>query len=258
MKVVCQLQYHGGYTAGWQEQLSDPSLASCVKSALKALIGEDLGLECAGRTDKDVHAVGQVIAFTPSIERSLQKWKTGLNHFLPSFIRVHTVAVTNLTFHPRYHALARTYRYYCVLDRSPHHARIVSSLIKKPDIFLMNQACLMLLGEHDFSSFRGGSCQAKSPIKYCYSAQWSQKENFFCFEIKANAFLHHMVRYLVGCLLQIGYGYKSLQWFQDLLHGLREQDFCASPEGLYFCYAHYPDMYGLGFVDQRPWFDQLS
>jgi tRNA pseudouridine38-40 synthase len=258
MKIVCQLQYHGGYTAGWQEQLLDLSIARYVKEAIKAFSGEEVMLACAGRTDKGVHAVGQVISFSTNILRSLVKWKTGLNHFLPKFIRIQAINFAPEAFHPRYHAIARTYRYYCTVGQSLSFPNILTFLSKKPDLLAMNEASLLLLGRKDFSGFRGGSCQAKSPVKVCYRAQWSERNNILCFEIQANAFLHHMVRYLVGCLLEVGYKHKSLQWFENVINLSENQDFCAKAEGLYFCHAHYPDSYKFGFIDQRPWFDQLS
>jgi tRNA pseudouridine38-40 synthase len=257
MKIACQIQYHGGYTSGWQEQPKDPSIASHLKQAIQLFSGENPGLACAGRTDKGVHALGQVVTFNTQVMRSVTRWKTGLNHFLPEFIRINKVSVMKDDFHPRFNALARTYRYYSVYGFSPHQTKIIANLSKEPNVDLMNQACKLILGEHDFSAFRGGSCQAKSPIKTCYNAAWTQRGAIYCFEIKANAFLHHMVRYLVGCMLEIGHENKDVRWFEAVLNNHLSQDFCASADGLYLCHAHYPDNFNLDFLDQRPWFDSL-
>ncbi len=255
MKIVCQLRYHGGYTAGWQEQPNEISIASELKSAIHKFTGERVALACAGRTDKGVHAVGQVISFDTTQTRSLSKWKTGLNHFLPDYIAINEVIDHHPDFHPRFHALARTYRYYAVVNNRPHGERIITTLYKKPCLQKMNLCAQMILGTHDFSKFRGGSCQALSPIKTCQEAFWSQKGSLLCFQITADAFLHHMVRYLVGCMLQVGLEQRSLEWFHDLIHMKQDQDFCAPGEGLYFCHAHYHSELTPGFEDQRPWFD---
>jgi tRNA pseudouridine38-40 synthase len=261
MYYICLIEYFGAHTIGWQSQ-PGPNLA--IQNYMTKAILQFTGytpetIDCAGRTDKGVHALGQVIGFRTSVTRTKNKWITGLNCFLPPFIRVLDClfCAEDSAFHPRFSAISRTYRYYIMHARSSHACfqGLVTPVYAPIDRALLQKCAKKIIGQHDFSAFQGGGCQAKSSIKNCVQAHWTFFESMSVFQIQANAFLHHMVRYLVGTQLQVAMNTQSLDWFSDLIENKGSQDYCALPQGLYLTHVEYRSDHRIPWTDLYPWFD---
>ena len=220
MKVTLGVEYFGKNFHGWQVQKSGlRTVQSVVESALSQVANHPVRVFCSGRTDSGVHAVEQVIHFETDTIRTDRAWLFGGNVNLPSDVNFKWVKFVSDDFHARFSAIARSYKY------KIHHHPVRSSL--KADYYLweprplnvkdMKAAADMLIGEHDFSCFRGSLCQAKSPIKTVEYIQIDSIEDELILNIKANAFLLHMVRNIVGTLLKIGRGEKSVEWMSQVL-----------------------------------------
>ena len=247
MKVTLGVEYFGKNFHGWQVQKSGlRTVQSVVESALAKVANHPVRVFCSGRTDSGVHAVEQVIHFETDTIRTDRAWLFGGNVNLPSDVNFKWVKVVGDDFHARFSAIARSYKY------KIHHHPVRSSL--KADYYLweprplnvkdMKAAADMLIGEHDFSCFRGSLCQAKSPIKTVEYIQIDSIEDELILNIKANAFLHHMVRNIVGTLLKIGRGEKSVEWMSQVLlsKDRKKAGPTAEPQGLYFMKAYYKEI----------------
>lgn len=257
-KIVAQIEYDGSQTSGWAQQKGLVTVEGLLLKALMELTGEEgTSIACSGRTDKGVHATTQVISFQSAITRDKDRWLTGLNHFLPPHIRVHAVR-TDLDdrFHARYSARSRCYRYYLYLgERSPLFGDLVTQYRHAPpELSFLQQLSAQLLGQHDFKAFQGGSCHAKSSVRIVHEAFWERQGPLLIFQIRAQSFLHHMVRFIVGSLLETASGRQSQQWWSDLIAGKAEQHCCMPPQGLYLCHVAYDEL--ADWVKLRkPWFD---
>lgn len=247
-RLALTLEYLGHAYHGWQQQSQDlPTLQAAVEHAIGMIAQHSVGIICAGRTDTGVHALNQVIHFDTSTSRQLVNWIRGVNYYLPSDIAVTHAAVMPEQFHARFSALNRTYHY--VIDRSPTPPAImrdrVNWLADRLDITAMQQAAHAILGEHDFRSFQGRSCQAQTTHREILQAEWYDKGPYLVFKITANAFLHHMVRYLVGAMVEIGRGNRSLSWFKQLLTEPNRQNrkYKQSAKGLYLTRVAYPQRF---------------
>lgn len=186
-----------------------------------------LRLFCAGRTDTGVHARQQVVHFDTEAQRPINAWVKGVNSHLPAGIAIMGAREFGEDFHARFSAITRTYRYYfyCASSRDPLKPRM--TWIHYPvDLQRMRQAAACLLGTHDFSAFRAAQCQAKSPVRTLYSIELKQHDDYAWFEIHGNAFLHHMVRNLVGVLFEIGLGKKPVDWSREVLESRKRE--CAT------------------------------
>lgn len=247
MKVTLGVEYFGKNFHGWQVQKSGlRTVQSVVESALAKVANHPVRVFCSGRTDSGVHAVEQVIHFETDTIRTDRAWLFGGNVNLPSDVNFKWVKVVGDDFHARFSAIARSYKY------KIHHHPVRSSL--KADYYLweprplnvkdMKAAADMLIGEHDFSCFRGSLCQAKSPIKTVEYIQIDSIEDELILNIKANAFLHHMVRNIVGTLLKIGRGEKTVEWMSQVLisKDRKKAGPTAEPQGLYFMKAYYKEI----------------
>ena len=247
MKVALGVEYFGKNFHGWQVQKSGlRTVQSVVESALAKVANHPVRVFCSGRTDSGVHAVEQVIHFETDTIRTDRAWLFGGNVNLPSDVNFKWVKVVGDDFHARFSAIARSYKY------KIHHHPVRSSL--KADYYLweprplnvkdMKAAADMLIGEHDFSCFRGSLCQAKSPIKTVEYIQIVSIEDELILNIKANAFLHHMVRNIVGTLLKIGRGEKTVEWMSQVLMSKdrKKAGPTAEPQGLYFMKAYYKEI----------------
>lgn len=258
------IQYKGTAYHGWQRQerrdsaLHEKSVQGELEAALKRVADHSVVTICAGRTDSGVHGCEQVIHFeTPSV-RPLKAWVLGVNSHLPPDISVlwaHQVAVD---FHARFSATARTYRYViCNRPERPALARELATWVFEPlcaDV--MHAAAQYLLGENDFSSFRGASCQSRTPWRYVEYVRVRREQDWVLVDIKANAFLHHMVRNVVGALLEVGKDRRKPAWIAEVL-AARDRTraaMTAPAEGLYLLRVDYPAHYGL---PQRPDFGSL-
>jgi tRNA pseudouridine38-40 synthase len=238
MRIVLGLEYCGTPFRGWQSQLLGSTVQDVLEFALAAIAGQSVRVVCAGRTDAGVHASHQVVHFDAPVERPMTAWVRGVNSHLPDGVAVRWAQSVNAEFHARFSARGRRYRY--LLLNRPQRVGLWygrAGWIHWPlDLVRMQDAASRLLGEHDFSAFRAAECQAKSPIKTLWRADVRQQGNLFVFDFEASAFLHHMVRNLVGSLVYIGKGAKAAGWMDELLL-LKERKHSAptfSPDGLYF------------------------
>jgi tRNA pseudouridine38-40 synthase len=252
------VQYQGTDFCGFQRQKHSPSVQQELEQALSYVADCPVKLHCAGRTDTAVHASHQVIHFDTSAQRSGYSWVQGSNSQLPDSISLIWADKITSDFHSRFSAGARTYRY--VIDNSSTRPAIMSGAVtwvKKPlDISLMQQSCKYLLGEQDFSAFRGSGCQSNSPCRNVHSANVFRRGNLVIFEITANAFLLHMVRNIVGSLIEVGTARQKPLWIQQLL---AQGDRCksaatAAPDGLYLVAVDYPAKFGLPILAKGPVF----
>ena len=244
MKIALGVEYLGTNFHGWQIQKSGlRTVQGVVEPALSKIANHPVRVFCSGRTDAGVHAQEQVIHFETQTSRTDGAWLFGGNANLPSDVNFKWAKEVNDDFHARFNAHARSYEY------KIHHHPVRSSL--KTGYYLweprslniddMRKAAAFLVGEHDFSCFRGSMCQAKSPIKTIEYLQIDEIGDDLIIKVKANAFLHHMVRNLVGTLLKIGREEESPEWMLSVLNSKdrKQAGPTAEPQGLYFIKAHY-------------------
>ncbi len=253
MRIALGVSYNGSGYEGWQSQLSGNTIQDKLESALTRFCAQPVRVMCAGRTDAGVHGLMQVVHFDTTLEREISSWVRATNAFLPQDIAVQWAQAMPDDFHSRGSAIGRRYAY-IVLEsavRPSVEAGRVGWVYRALNEDAMHQAAQYLVGEHDFSSFRAAQCQAKTPVKTlhridicrragCESAYWH-------FEFEANAFLHHMIRNLMGCLVAVGQGLQPPQWMGEVL-AARRRDAAAptfSPDGLYFLGPVYDDRYGV-------------
>ena len=253
MRVALGVSYNGGAYEGWQSQLSGLTVQDKLEAALGKFTQSKVSTLCAGRTDSGVHGLMQVVHFDTEAEREPSSWVRGTNAYLPKDIAVQWAQIVPREFHCRASATARRYAY-VVLEsavRPSVEAGRVGWVYRRLDADAMQQAANCLLGEHDFSSFRAAACQALSPVKTMHridiSCRGEPMQRYWRFEFEANAFLHHMIRNLMGCLLMVGDGRQPPEWILDVL-AKRDRDAAAptfSPDGLYFLGPVYPDSWCL-------------
>jgi tRNA pseudouridine38-40 synthase len=249
MRVALGLSYEGGGYEGWQSQPSGNTVQDQLEKALSRFSNEPIRTMCAGRTDAGVHALMQVVHFDTQAERPEGAWVRGPNSLLPRGIAVQWARHMSADFHCRSQALGRRYAY--VLLESPVRPSVeagrVGWVFRPLHRAAMEQAAALLIGEHDFSSFRAAQCQSHTPVKTLRRIQISQRGAYWRFEFEANAFLHHMVRNLMGCLIQVGQGMRSAASMGEVL-AARDRDAAAptfSPDGLYFLGPVYEERWGL-------------
>lgn len=238
MRIALGLEYCGTGFHGWQSQPQGNTVQDVLEAALAQIAGEPLGVICAGRTDAGVHATQQVVHFETLVERPLSAWVRGVNSHLPSGVAVRWAQPVSDDFHARFSARGRRYRYLLVnrAQRPGLWQGRVGWFHLPLDIELMQSAAQRLIGEHDFSAFRAANCQAKTPVKHMSRAEISVRGNLIVFDFEATAFLHHMVRNLVGTLVYIGKGAQAPGWVDELLLARDRQQAAPtfSPDGLYF------------------------
>ncbi len=249
MRIALGVEYDGRAFCGWQSQPGGCGAQDALETALARMAGHPVRVSAAGRTDAGVHALSQVVHFDTEVARPQNAWVRGVNAFLPASIRVHWAQEVDTEFHARFSAERRSYQYW--LQVSAVAPAVLAGKVgwyhRRLDVDAMRKAAAMLLGEHDFSAFRAAECQAKSPIKTLYQADLRQHGNFILFEFCASAFLHHMVRNLVGSLVYVGNGNFAPPWMGELL---QQQDRTRAaptfmPDGLYLTGVHYDARWGL-------------
>jgi tRNA pseudouridine38-40 synthase len=253
VRVALGVSYNGSAYQGWQSQLSGLTVQDKLEAALGKFTQSKVSTLCAGRTDSGVHGLMQVVHFDTDAEREPSSWVRGTNAYLPKDIAVQWAQIVPREFHCRASATARRYAY-MVLEsavRPSVEAGRVGWVYRGLDAHAMQQAANHLLGEHDFSSFRAAACQALSPVKTMQRIDISHRgepmQRYWRFEFEANAFLHHMIRNIMGCLLMVGDGCQPPEWILDVI-AKRDRDAAAptfSPDGLYFLGPVYPDSWGL-------------
>jgi len=238
------LQYNGTAYRGWQFQVNVSSIQAVVESAITQLANEKIQVICAGRTDAGVHAMNQVIHFHTTAIREAHAWLRGTNSYLPRDVSVQWIKEVSSDFHARYSATARRYQY--VIYNHPVRSSVLYNAMtwwyKTLDVDLMHQAGQYLIGKHDFSSFRGPHCQSHTPIRCVQQLQVRRYKDWVIIDITANAFLQHMVRNIVGVLLEVGENEHPPQWVAQVLAAKDRR--CAGrtapAEGLYFMDVSYP------------------
>ena len=249
MRLALGISYLGQGYQGWQSQPSGRTVQDQLEGALTRFATQPVSTLCAGRTDAGVHGLMQVVHFDTALHREPVSWVRGTNTFLPPDIAVQWVHPVPDAFHSRASAKARRYAY--LLLESPvrpgMEAGRVGWVFHPLDGAAMQQAATYLLGEHDFTSFRASGCQALSPVKTMHRIDISRRGAYWRFEFEASAFLHHMIRNIMGCLVRIGQGLQAAHWMQTVLEA-RSRDAAAptfSPDGLYFLGPVYDLHWGL-------------
>ena len=219
MRIALGLAYEGTAFQGWQTQPGGGAIQNHLEAALAAVAGHPLATICAGRTDAGVHATGQVIHFDTVTERPLTAWVRGCNALLPPQIAVQWARPVDAHFHARYSARSRSYRYLILRStvRQPAWRSQAAWVFRPLDPESMRAAAERLVGEHDFSAFRAAACQAPTPVRHVYDLTIAERGDFLAISIRANAFLHHMVRNLVGTLVEVGLGNRPPEWIDELL-----------------------------------------
>lgn len=248
MRIVLCVAYEGTTYHGWQRQENNlPTVQGHLEAALSKVADQPITAICAGRTDRGVHALGQIIHFNTTASRIERAWVLGTNACLPPSIRVHWAREVDDDFHARFSAIARSYRYiiYNSSTRSAIFANKSTWCIKPLNVESMQKAAEYLIGEHDFSSFRAAECQAKTAIRNIHYLTITRKDHFVIISIKANAFLHHMVRNIAGVLMPIGAGEYPPSWAQQVLYAKNRSHagMTANAAGLYFEKAYYTENY---------------
>jgi len=249
------ITYRGTAYHGWQSQAGVASVQQVLEEALAQFAAMPVRVTCAGRTDTGVHGINQVVHLDTSLDRADFSWVRGTNRFLPPDIAVQWARHVPAAFHCRASATARRYAY--VLLQSPVRPSVeagrVGWVYHPLDEAAMREAAAILLGEHDFSSFRAAACQALSPVKTLTQLDIQRRGHpgsdtcYWRFEFTANAFLHHMIRNIMGCLVAVGKGDKPARWMAEVL-AARRRDAAApthAPDGLYFLGPVYPPHWGL-------------
>jgi tRNA pseudouridine38-40 synthase len=235
MRVRAVVAYDGTDYGGFQRQANAPTVQAVLEAALAQVTREAIIVLAAGRTDAGVHAVGQVVAFDAAWRHGLSDLQRALNAVLPTDVAVQAVAEAVPDFHPRYDARSRHYRYtlYNAPARWPlarRYSLYVASLL---DVAMMQRAAQALVGEHDFATF-GKPPQGKITVRRVLAAEWDWEPPWLTFDIEANAFLHRMVRSIVGTLLQVGRGKMGVEEFVSVLASCDRSQAgpTASPRGL--------------------------
>jgi tRNA pseudouridine38-40 synthase len=237
MRIALGIEYDGSGFLGWQTQPGGGGVQDALERALAAIAGQQVKVVGAGRTDRGVHARGQVAHFETEALRPDTAWVRGVNAMLPDGVAVLWACQAGAEFHARYSARARVYRY-VLLSRPVRPALFARNLgwfHASLDVDAMRAAATMLAGKHDFSAFRSAECQARSPVRTLEALTIEQQGERIDFVFRADAFLHHMVRNIVGALVYVGKGKHPPQWVSDVLAS-RDRALGAptfSPEGLY-------------------------
>lgn len=259
-RLAMGVEYRGSAYRGWQVQRSGvPTIQAALESAISNVANEPVATIVAGRTDAGVHATNQVVHFDTRSERSEYGWKMGINGRLPDDISIRWVKLVDKEFHARFSAKERAYRF--VIYNNWVKSALLNNITTWErydlDVDLMQQAADSLLGKQDFSSFRAAECQAHSPVRTLKELTVQRFGEFVVLQAKADGFLHHMVRNLVGVLLPIGRGRKPVSWAREVLEycDRTKGGVTAHGDGLYFVRASY-ERNDLPELDAGPGFIQ--
>jgi tRNA pseudouridine38-40 synthase len=252
-RLALGLAYRGQAYRGWQSQSGGGTVQDAVERALSTFAGESVATVCAGRTDAGVHALGQVVHLDTRLVREPFSWVRGTNRYLPGDIAVQWCCPVGAAFHARNSARGRRYRF--VILESPVRPSIEQGLVgwvfRPLNSDAMRAAAQLLVGEHDFSAFRAAACQSPSRVKTIRAIEISRRGAYWRFDFDANAFLYHMVRNIVGCLVAVGAGQHAPGWVGEVLRSRSRA--AAAPTfpaaGLYFVGPYYDAAWGLPAVN---------
>ncbi len=254
MRIAAKVEYDGSAFCGWQWQDHCLSVQQVVETALSKVANAPIRVVCAGRTDAGVHGLGQIVHFDTQATRDMRGWVFGANANMPDTVALLWAMVVPETFHARFSAVRRIYQYQ-ILNRQIRPALLhkrVAWEYRPLAIDRMQAAATFLIGEHDFTSYRAQACQAKNPVRTLYRLDIRRRDDMVILELEANAFLHHMVRNIAGVLSTIGAGEQEPIWAKQILE-LRDRTqagMTASPHGLYFMQAIYPEEFALPVMQQ--------
>lgn len=252
------IEYDGALFSGWQTQKDQRTVQEELEKALSKVADRSVAIVTAGRTDAKVHATGQIIHFESDVDRELIAWHFGVNRFLPADVRVHWICEVDDSFHARFSAVKRSYRYVI------HNSRVKPCLLRKYashvysplDVGKMNEAAKAFIGEKDFSSIRAAGCQAKTANREILELKVYRSGDWVWFDVCANAFLQHMVRNIAGMLIAVGTGDKPVEWAAEVLAACdrTKAGVTALPNGLYLVSVEYPLQYKLDPTPSAPVF----
>jgi len=243
VRIAIGVEYDGRAFHGWETQRNGRSVQQELERALARVADEPVRTVCAGRTDARVHALAQVAHFDCGAARTPRSWVLGTNSHLPGDVAVTWARAVGTDFHARFSARSRSYRY-AILNRAVRPALLAGQVTweRRPlDAAAMARAATALLGEHDFSAFRASGCQARTPVRTLHRLEVWRRDDLVLLDVRANAFLHHMVRNLAGVLMAIGAGRERERWAADVLAG-RDRSrggVTAPPDGLYLTAVEY-------------------
>ena len=255
MRIAASIEYDGQSFCGWQRQPDAPNVQSLIEHALSSITQSKITTSAAGRTDAGVHALGQIIHFDTDVIRPISAWVKGVNSLLPESIRVIWAQKVPDEFHSRYSAVEREYQYILInntINSALWNAHAGWNFY--PINFnLINQACINFIGEHDFSSFRSSECQANSPVREVYFFEAKQFGKDYIFTIRANGFLHHQIRNMMGAIILVGRELKDPDFINLLL---TQKDRSKAPptfmpNGLYLTNIKYDEKWGLPLADNK-------
>ncbi|MDE2593717.1 MAG: tRNA pseudouridine(38-40) synthase TruA [Burkholderiales bacterium] len=248
-RIALGVSYRGTNYKGWQSQPSGGTVQDALERALSRFAAQPVKVMCAGRTDAGVHGLNQVVHLDTELSRDPFSWVRGPNAFLPRDIAVQWAVEVTPAFHARNSARGRRYAYVLLESavRPAMESGQVGWVFRPLDQQAMQDSAVHLIGEHDFSSFRSSQCQSPTPIKTLRQIQVSKIGPYWRFDFEGNAFLHHMIRNIMGCLIAVGTGGQKPDWMRDVL-AARDRDAAAptfSPDGLYFLGPRYDEQWGL-------------
>ncbi|MDE2117981.1 MAG: tRNA pseudouridine(38-40) synthase TruA [Betaproteobacteria bacterium] len=249
MRIALGVEYDGSPFFGWQSQAEGHTVQDALQAALGGIAADPIAIIAAGRTDTGVHALEQVVHFDTQAERPLSAWVRGANALLPESIAVLWAHAVPDEFHARFSAQARSYQYVLInrpVRSAVHHGK-VGWFHAQLDVEGMREAAQYLLGAHDFSAFRSSECQAKTPVKNLAQLDIQNSGDTLIFDLTADAFLHHMVRNIVGCLVYVGKGKHPPQWMKEVLESRNRNQAAPTfaPDGLYLRRIQYEAKWGL-------------
>ncbi|MCG3766702.1 tRNA pseudouridine(38-40) synthase TruA [Vibrio cincinnatiensis] len=258
MRIALGIEYDGTHYFGWQRQREVISVQEKLEKALSTIANHPIEVQCAGRTDAGVHGTGQVVHFDTTADRKMVAWTMGANANLPKDIAVRWAKEVSDEFHARFSATARRYRY--IIYNHAYRPGILSSGVShyhgELDVDRMHLAGQYLLGENDFTSFRAVHCQSRSPWRNIMHLAVTRHGRYVVIDIKANAFVHHMVRNIAGSLISVGRGEQEPQWIEWLL-AAKDRKLAAATakaEGLYLVDVDYPERFELPKAPLGPLF----
>jgi tRNA pseudouridine38-40 synthase len=243
MRIALGVAYRGTAYHGWQSQPDGITVQDRLEAALASFVDRPVRVTCAGRTDAGVHATNQVVHLDAEVERMPMSWVRGTNRYLPADIAVQWAQPVGADFDARFGALGRRYVYRLLESpvRPALEAALVGWTFRPLDAAAMRAGAALLLGEHDFSALRSAECQAKTPVRTLRRIDIERRGAYWRFEFDANGFLHHMVRNVMGCLIEVGSGSRAPAWIAEVLAS-RDRSRAAptfAPDGLYFTGPYY-------------------
>lgn len=257
-RIALCIRYDGSNYHGWQHQDGLTTLQGTVEKALSYVADHPVAVTCSGRTDAGVHATSQIVHFDTMANRNDHAWVFGANSNLPPDISVVWSKHVWRNFHARFSALVRRYRY--IIYNHEIRPGILRNAVGWHYRLLneeaMQKGALHLLGEHDFSAFRGAGCQSNTPVREIFDIEITRYRRMIVIDIQANAFLLHMVRNIVGVLVAIGSGEKPPEWAKEVLESRdrRHGGITIQPNGLYLVEVKYPEEFDLPRISLGPFF----